>query len=66
MALNRQLAPASPGGQVFDDARRAFSEIGQTIGPIRHFVEQAIADHPIQAVGLSLAMGVLLGWLIKR
>ncbi len=65
MALNRQLAPQSVGGP-FDEARRAFKEIREAINPVRHFLEQAIGDHPVQAVGVSLAMGVLLGWLIKR
>jgi len=66
MAVNRQLAPSRSVGAPLDEARRAFDEARQTIGPVRHFLEQAIADHPIPAVGLSLAMGVLLGWLIKR
>jgi ElaB/YqjD/DUF883 family membrane-anchored ribosome-binding protein len=66
MALNQQLAPSQSVGRPLDEARRAFDEVRQAIGPVRHFLEQAISDHPVKAVGLSLAMGVLLGWLIKR
>jgi len=66
MTVNRQLAQSRSVGGTLDEARRAFDEAREVIGPVRHFLEQAIADHPIQAVGLSLAMGVLLGWLIKR
>ena len=64
MALNRQPAPSRPVAQPLDETLRAFGEA--VIGPARHFLEQAIADHPVKAVGLSLAMGVLLGWFIKR
>jgi len=45
---------------------RAFDGIVQTVGPVRHLFEQTIADHPVKAVGISLALGALLGWFIKR
>jgi len=66
MASNQQPAPSRPVAQPLDETLRAFGELRQLIGPARHFLEQAIADHPVKAVGLSLAMGVLLGWFIKR
>jgi len=66
MAPDRQLAPSQSAGRPFDEARRALDEVRQVIGPVRHFLEQAISDHPVKAVGVSLAMGVLLGWFIKR
>jgi len=66
MAPNQQLASPGSARQPLEEARRALDEVRQTIGPVRQFLEQAIADHPVQAVGLSLAMGVLLGWFIKR
>lgn len=66
MAPNRQFAAPQASGRPLDEARRAFDEVRQTINPVRHFLEQAIADHPVKAVGISLALGVLLGWLIKR
>jgi ElaB/YqjD/DUF883 family membrane-anchored ribosome-binding protein len=66
MASNRQLAQPQSAGNTFDEARRALDEIRQAIDPVRHFLEQAISDHPVPAVGISLAMGVLLGWFIKR
>jgi ElaB/YqjD/DUF883 family membrane-anchored ribosome-binding protein len=41
-------------------------DMRHAIGPVQHSLEQAIVDHPVKAVGLSLALGVFLGWLIKR
>ena len=64
--LEPQPAQSRSVAQPLDEDARAFGEVRQVIGPVRYFLEQAIADHPVQAVGLSLAMGVLLGWLIKR
>jgi ElaB/YqjD/DUF883 family membrane-anchored ribosome-binding protein len=52
--------------QISKEARHAISEVRGTIGPVQHTLEQMIADHPIKAVGVSLALGVFLGWLIKR
>ena len=48
------------------EARHALKDVRHAIGPVQHSLEQAIVDHPVKAVGLSLAMGVFLGWLIKR
>ena len=66
MATNRQPASPPPPASPLDEAIRAFDGIVQVIGPVRHLLEQTIADHPVKAVGLSLAIGVLLGWFIKR
>jgi ElaB/YqjD/DUF883 family membrane-anchored ribosome-binding protein len=52
--------------EVGQEARHALDEMRHAIGPAQHSLEQAIVDHPVKAVGLSLAMGVFLGWLIKR
>jgi hypothetical protein len=52
--------------QSLDEAQRAFDELRDVIEPIQRSLEQAVADHPIKAVLLSLATGVFLGWLIKR
>jgi ElaB/YqjD/DUF883 family membrane-anchored ribosome-binding protein len=49
-----------------DEAQRAFDELRDVIEPVQRSLEQAIADHPVKAVALSLAMGVFLGWIIKR
>lgn len=66
MAVKRQLTPPGPAGRPLDEVRRALYEARQAVGPVRYLLEQAIVDRPIPAVGLSLAMGVLLGWFIKR
>jgi ElaB/YqjD/DUF883 family membrane-anchored ribosome-binding protein len=48
------------------EARQAVVDRRHAIGPVQHSLEQAIVEHPVKAVGLSLALGVFLGWLIKR
>jgi len=47
-------------------ARGAVDDVQDAIGPYRQTLEDAIMSHPVKAVGVSLAVGVLLGWLIKR
>lgn len=54
----------------FDDAsrqaRQAYDQMEDAIEPYRQSLEDAIVSNPVKAVGVSLAVGVLLGWLIKR
>ncbi len=54
----------------FDDAgrqaRQAYEQVEDVIEPYRQSLEDAIVSNPVKAVGVSLAVGVLLGWLIKR
>src|SRR6476660_360485 len=47
-------------------ARSAVDDMQDAIGPYRQSLEDAIVSNPVKAVGVSLAVGVLLGWLIKR
>ena len=49
-----------------DEAQRALLELKDLVGPYQRSFEQAIADHPLKAVLLSLTTGVFLGWLVKR
>lgn len=53
-------------GDVSDRAREAYDHVGDYIGPYRQSFEDAIVSNPVKAVGVSLAVGVFLGWLIKR
>ena len=53
-------------GDVSDRAREAYDQVGDYIGPYRQTFEDAVVSNPVKAVGVSLAVGVLLGWLIKR
>ncbi|MGO9598015.1 MAG: hypothetical protein ACLP7Q_08465 [Isosphaeraceae bacterium] len=48
------------------EARIALDEIVQTIDPVRRSLEEAVADHPVKALVVSLTVGVVIGWLIKR
>ena len=48
------------------EARLALDEFVQTIDPVRRSLEKAVADHPVKALLVSLTVGVVLGWLIKR
>ena len=54
----------------YDDAahraREAYGDMEDYIGPYRQSFEDAIVSNPVKAVGAALAVGVLLGWLIKR
>lgn len=47
-------------------AQRAWDEMGEAAAPYQRSFEDAIASHPVKAIAASLAVGVLLGWLIKR
>ena len=60
-----------------DEARRAIDHFGgeaghalgdlkDRIGPVQESFEQVVSENPLKAIGLSLAIGVFLGWLIKR
>lgn len=54
----------------YDDAARkahhAYDHMEDVLSPYRQSFEDAIVSNPVKAVGVSLAVGVLLGWLIKR
>lgn len=47
-------------------AREAFDHAGDQFGDYKHSLEDMIVSHPVKAVAASLAVGVFLGWLIKR
>jgi ElaB/YqjD/DUF883 family membrane-anchored ribosome-binding protein len=47
-------------------ARDAYEQASDYIDPYRQTFEDAIVSNPVKAVAASLAVGVLLGWLIKR
>lgn len=47
-------------------ARRAWGEMEDRAAPYRDSFEGAIASNPIKSVAVALAVGVMLGWLIKR
>ncbi|QEH39300.1 hypothetical protein OJF2_79150 (plasmid) [Aquisphaera giovannonii] len=67
--MSRNLNPPRPRAAAMppgDAARGTLGEIAAAVGPIRQTFEQAIGDHPLRAAAVSLAVGVLLGWLIKR
>ena len=54
-------------GDVADRARDAYGDVmDDYIGPYRQSFEDAVVSNPVKAVGAALAVGVLLGWLIKR
>lgn len=47
-------APGTPGG------------LKASLEPVRSAVQYVIEEHTFKAAALSLAVGVLLGWLVKR
>lgn len=46
--------------------QRAWDEMEEVAAPYRHSFENAISSHPVKSVAAALAVGVMLGWLIKR
>jgi ElaB/YqjD/DUF883 family membrane-anchored ribosome-binding protein len=46
-------------GEVFAQAQEYLTEAGEIVKDVIH-------DRPALALGIALAAGVLLGWLIKR
>jgi hypothetical protein len=57
------------GGALADlgkDARHAMGDVGEAVGPLRRSLERTITTHPLKAVLVALAAGVVLGWIIKR
>jgi ElaB/YqjD/DUF883 family membrane-anchored ribosome-binding protein len=54
-------------GDVADRARDVYGDVmDDYVGPYKQSLEDAIVSNPVKAVGAALAVGVLLGWLIKR
>lgn len=53
-------------GDMSERARDAYEQASDYIDPYRQTFEDAIVSNPVKAVAASLAVGVLLGWLIKR
>jgi len=47
-------------------AQRAWGEMEDAAAPYRDSFEHAVTSNPVKAVAVSLAVGVMLGWLIKR
>lgn len=47
-------------------AQRAWSDMEDAAGPYRDSFETAVSSNPLKAIVASLAVGVLVGWLIKR
>jgi hypothetical protein len=66
METNQSPTWSDTFSQSLGEAQHALRELGHTLDPVRTTFEQAISDHPVKAGVLSLALGVLLGWLIKR
>ena len=66
--MNAQPLPdwSSSSRQPLQEARLALDEFVQTIDPVRRSLEKAVADHPVKALLVSLTVGVVLGWLVKR
>lgn len=66
-SLKHPVAEAQQAfGEVGREAQHALDQLGEAVAPVRKSLEQAVVTHPIRAIGISLAVGVILGWLIKR
>lgn len=47
-------------------AQQAWSDMEDAAAPYRDSFEATVSSHPLKAIVASLAVGVLVGWLIKR
>ena len=47
-------------------AQRAWGDMGDAAAPYRDSFESAVTSNPVKSVAVALAVGVMLGWLIKR
>jgi hypothetical protein len=56
---SRILDWRGPNASALDEARRTF-------GNARHSIEHLIKRYPATCVAVSIGLGVLVGWLIKR
>jgi ElaB/YqjD/DUF883 family membrane-anchored ribosome-binding protein len=54
-----QSAEAGAGGEIFAVAQEYLAEAGA-------IAKKLVTDRPAVALGAALAVGVVLGWLIKR
>jgi ElaB/YqjD/DUF883 family membrane-anchored ribosome-binding protein len=54
-----QSADREGAGAVLDQAHHYLAETGE-------FVKDLVTNRPALALGAALAVGVILGWLIKR
>jgi ElaB/YqjD/DUF883 family membrane-anchored ribosome-binding protein len=62
VARNQTSAESSnqgAGGEILAQAQEYLSEAGE-------FVKDVVNQRPALALGVALATGVILGWLIKR
>ena len=66
MGLDQSLTWPESLKQSGREAYHVFGELRENIQPVRNMLENIVADHPIRAATLSLALGAFLGWLIKR
>jgi ElaB/YqjD/DUF883 family membrane-anchored ribosome-binding protein len=39
---------------------------GDTAKTFEHKIEDLLADHPKVAIGAAAALGIVLGWMVKR
>ena len=53
-------------GAVVDQAKAVLSELGETLMAEEEHVEKLIAERPIAALASALALGVAIGFLLRR
>jgi ElaB/YqjD/DUF883 family membrane-anchored ribosome-binding protein len=54
-----QSAESGAGGEILAQAQEYLAEAGE-------IVKDVVNNRPVLALGAALAVGVVLGWLIKR
>jgi ElaB/YqjD/DUF883 family membrane-anchored ribosome-binding protein len=76
-ALKNEVSNLLSGNEVFDAAmnraddladriKAAFNELGETLSEREDQAETLVADHPVAAMASALALGVVIGFMLRR
>ena len=59
-------AAKSRAGALADQIKAALTELGETLGEEEGHVEQLIAERPITTMASAFALGVVVGFMLRR
>lgn len=69
MSKNRLLGPWSteqPASRTWAEPPRPQHPARDALNTWKQRIERAAGDHPLPSLAVALALGVFVGWLIKR
>jgi ElaB/YqjD/DUF883 family membrane-anchored ribosome-binding protein len=59
-------AAKNRAGALGDQIKAALTELGETLGEEEGHVEQLIAERPITTMASAFALGVVIGFMLRR